>query len=186
MANATKKVSKLEQKDSTGALVDLIIAPLAENVRVPDGETEKSLIEYIGELIAAAKSDANTYADGKIAALVGSAPEALDTLEELAAALKDNADIVDTLLAQIGTKISNPTGGSTGQVLKKTADGEEWADENEYVHPANHPASMITEDTTHRFVTDSEKNAWDGKANVIVASAMPSDAPNGTICLITD
>lgn len=30
---------------------------------------------------------------------------------------------------------------------------------NNYVHPANHPATMITEDTTHKFVTTTEKNA---------------------------
>lgn len=36
---------------------------------------------------------------------------------------------------------------------------------NSYVHPSTHPASMITQDADHRFVTDSEKNNWNGKAN---------------------
>ena len=31
-------------------------------------------------------------------------------------------------------------------------------DANKYVHPESHPASMITQDTDHRFVTDTEKN----------------------------
>ncbi len=31
---------------------------------------------------------------------------------------------------------------------------------NNYVHPENHPATIITEDTTHRFVTDAEKTKW--------------------------
>lgn len=31
---------------------------------------------------------------------------------------------------------------------------------NNYVHPASHPATMITQDTTHRFVSDSEKSIW--------------------------
>lgn len=31
---------------------------------------------------------------------------------------------------------------------------------NNYVHPANHPATMITEDATHRFTTDAEKAKW--------------------------
>ena len=36
-----------------------------------------------------------------------------------------------------------------------------------YTHPATHPATMITEDTTHRFVTDAEKNTWNlAEANV--------------------
>lgn len=31
---------------------------------------------------------------------------------------------------------------------------------NNYVHPSAHPASMITPDATHRFVTDAEKTKW--------------------------
>lgn len=32
-----------------------------------------------------------------------------------------------------------------------------------YVHPANHPASIITQDASNRFVTDAEKASWDAK-----------------------
>ena len=31
---------------------------------------------------------------------------------------------------------------------------------NNYVHPNTHPANIIVQDSTHRFVTDSEKNTW--------------------------
>lgn len=31
---------------------------------------------------------------------------------------------------------------------------------NNYTHPDTHPATMITEDATHRFVTDEEKTKW--------------------------
>ncbi|URN94631.1 MAG: hypothetical protein NAG76_22910 [Candidatus Pristimantibacillus lignocellulolyticus] len=37
---------------------------------------------------------------------------------------------------------------------------------NNYVHPANHPASIITQDASNRFVTDAEKTAWNAKANL--------------------
>lgn len=37
---------------------------------------------------------------------------------------------------------------------------------NNYVHPANHPATMITEDATHRFATDTEKSNWNSKPNL--------------------
>lgn len=33
---------------------------------------------------------------------------------------------------------------------------------NNYVHPKKHSASLITQDETHRFVTDNEKSKWDG------------------------
>jgi len=32
-----------------------------------------------------------------------------------------------------------------------------------YTHPANHPASIITQDETKRFVTDAEKSMWNAK-----------------------
>ena len=41
---------------------------------------------------------------------------------------------------------------------------------NAYIHPASHPATMITEDTTHKFVTDSQISAWNAKASTAIAS----------------
>ena len=41
---------------------------------------------------------------------------------------------------------------------------------NAYTHPSSHPATMITEDSTHRFVTDVEKSNWNGKATKDVAT----------------
>ena len=40
------------------------------------------------------------------------------------------------------------------------------AQDTVYTHPANHPASMITESTTKRFVSDAEKNNWNSKAEI--------------------
>lgn len=39
------------------------------------------------------------------------------------------------------------------------------ATDTKYAHPSTHPATMITEDSIHRFVTDSEKSVWNSKAN---------------------
>lgn len=36
---------------------------------------------------------------------------------------------------------------------------------NNYVHPEEHDASIITEDETHRFATDAEKTTWNAKAS---------------------
>lgn len=36
--------------------------------------------------------------------------------------------------------------------------------QNSYVHPSTHPGSMITEDSTHRWTTDTEKAKWNSKA----------------------
>lgn len=38
-------------------------------------------------------------------------------------------------------------------------------------HPASHPATMIVEDSTHRFVSDTEKSIWNAKASVSIATS---------------
>lgn len=53
--------------------------------------------------------------------------------------------------------------------LKKKLDGIA-AGANNYVHPSTHPATMITQDATHRFVSDTEKNTWNAKASTAVVS----------------
>lgn len=42
---------------------------------------------------------------------------------------------------------------------------------NNYVHPSNHPASIITQDANNRFVTDAEKAAWNAKETTSGAQA---------------
>lgn len=55
--------------------------------------------------------------------------------------------------------------GSLERVEASTTNGNILVDGNEvtvYTHPSSHVASIITEDTTHRFVTDTEKTTWNG------------------------
>lgn len=53
-----------------------------------------------------------------------------------------------------------------------------------YTHPDSHPATMITQDNTHRFVTDTEKTVWNGKAPashthpVSQITGLPTKLPN--------
>jgi hypothetical protein len=59
----------------------------------------------VDELVQTINTKADTsYVDQKVTDLVGAAPSTLDTLEELANALKDNADVVDVLEKAIGNK----------------------------------------------------------------------------------
>lgn len=53
---------------------------------------------------------AKSYADTKVATLVGSAPETLDTLEEVAAAIEAHKDVTDALNAAIGNKVDKVSG----------------------------------------------------------------------------
>ena len=53
-----------------------------------------------------------------------------------------------------------------------------------YTHPDSHPATMITQNNTHRFVTDAEKTVWNGKAPashthpVSQITGLPTKLPN--------
>ena len=64
-------------------------------------------VTVAGELVNTFNADTKadlSYVDQKVADLVGSAPDTLDTLDELAGALKDNADIVTVLENAIAKK----------------------------------------------------------------------------------
>ena len=54
------------------------------------------------------------------------------------------------------------------------------ANANNYTHPSSHPATMITEDTTHRFVTDTEKSTWNAKASTSVATTSANGLMSST------
>ena len=60
--------------------------------------------------VAKALSDAKSYADTKVAALVDSAPGTLDTLNELAAALGNDPNFATTIATQIGKKADKSHG----------------------------------------------------------------------------
>ncbi len=105
----------------------------------------------------------------KIQDLIGAAPEALDTLEELARALDNDPNFATNIINLLSTKVDKVTGKGlstedyTTEEKQKLAGIEEGA--NKYIHPDTHPASMITESSTRRFVSDDEKNTWNTVAD---------------------
>ena len=110
---------------------------------------------------------AKKYADNKVAEVVNGSPEALDTLKELSDALGADPNFATTVSTQIGKKVDKVDGKGlstndyTTEEKKKL--GGIAAGANNYTHPTSHPATMITEDTTHRFITDDERKAWNAK-----------------------
>lgn len=80
----------------------------------------------------------------------------------------ENTDIIDTQLKKLNDgKVEKVTGKqlSTNDytVAEKTKLAGIATSANNYTHPANHPASIITQDANNRFATDSEKSAWNAK-----------------------
>ena len=64
-----------------------------------------------------AVATANTYTDNSVAALVDAAPETLNTLNELAAALGDNPDVITNLTTSIGEKVAKSGSTMTGELV---------------------------------------------------------------------
>ena len=96
----------------------------------------------------AAYYNAKSYTDTKISQLINGAPEALDTLKELADALGDNEDAIAVITNSLANKVDKVAGKglSTNDfttTLKNKLDGIETG-ANKYVHPSSHPISMIT------------------------------------------
>lgn len=65
---------------------------------------------------ATAEGNANSYTDTAISNLVDTAPSTLDTLNELAAALGDDANFATTVSTSIGTKVSKSGDTMTGDL----------------------------------------------------------------------
>lgn len=76
----------------------------------------------------------------------------------------ENMEIIDEVLDQKVDKVAGKqlsTEDYTAEEKSKLAEIEEGA--TNYQHPDTHPAEMITQDSTHRFVTDSQKASWNAK-----------------------
>lgn len=64
-----------------------------------------------------------TYVDNKVASMVDSAPETLNTLNELAAALGDDPNFATTVATEIGGKVSKSGDTMTGRLKLTSSDG---------------------------------------------------------------
>jgi hypothetical protein len=112
------------------------------------------------------------YTDQQIANLVGSAPETLDTLQELSTALKDNANIVDTLNNAISKKADKTTVESLPVVKGDMPNSAVLKGGNNQVTNANEVAlgnyNKSNDDTLFSIgigTSSERKNAFEVKQN---------------------
>ena len=61
-------------------------------------------------------------------------------------------------------KADNIIVSSANDGLMSTFDKAKLDSLENYIHPETHPATMIVQDTAHRFVTDEQITAWDSKS----------------------
>lgn len=78
-------------------------------------------------------------------------------------------------------KATQTADGLMSKADKTKLDGME-TNANNYVHPSTHPASIITQDSTHRFASDTEKSKWNAKMETTsdAADNSVSFTPAGT------
>ncbi len=85
-----------------------------------------------------------------------------------------NRFVTDAEKATWNAKANNTVATTSANGLMSSTDKTKLdsvaAGATNYTHPANHPASVITQDANSRFVTDAEKATWNAKANNTVAT----------------
>jgi hypothetical protein len=95
---------------------------------------------------ATAESNANGYTDTAVSNLVSGAPELLDTLNELAAAIGDDANFASTITTSIGTKVSKSGDTMTGALtLSGAPTSDLHAATKKYVDDAIGGVTNLTE-----------------------------------------
>ncbi|MEK8131242.1 hypothetical protein WMW72_25370 [Paenibacillus filicis] len=153
---------------------------LSAEDRLASVESVKANKTYVDTELTTKADKAATYTktetDQRIKAVVGAAPEALDTLQELGAALNNDPNFAANVTNQLATKVDKIAGKQLSTedftTAEKTKLAGVAAGANAYVHPSNHPPSIIVQDANNRFVTDAEKASWTAKAST--AAATPS------------
>lgn len=173
---AQENIKNVILKQKVADQIDALMVKSDINNIVVDHTTQKTLAAELAEIMAliAGKATAADI-DSRITALVGAAPEALDTLKEIADALNNDPDFAATMTTQLSGKVDKIEGKGLSTEdftaeLKAKLEGITG-----YTHPDSHPASMITQDATHRFVSDTEKTAWNAKGRVLSGASTPAD-----------
>lgn len=145
-------------------------AEFAQNASAVAGmkQAVEQTVEGFPGVVEQAKQDVSDEGDRQVKRIADAAPD----LELDRAQIEKNKKAIEG-------KITNPAGGTSGQVLTKTAGGEEWKDQTGGDVPTK--LSDLQEDATHRTVTDTEKDTWNGKYTKPENGITSSDLAEGVI-----
>ncbi|WP_407817273.1 collagen-like protein, partial [Staphylococcus aureus] len=99
--NPDTKMWQIDGKDT-----DIKAEPeLLDKINIANVEGLEDKLQEVEKIKDTTLNDSKTYTDSKIAELVDSAPESMNTLRELAEAIQNNS-ISESVLQQIGSKVS--------------------------------------------------------------------------------
>jgi hypothetical protein len=140
---------------------------------------------YADTAEADAVTTANAYTDAEIAALVDSAPELLDTLNELAAAIGDNPNYATDLATSVGTKVSKAGDTMTGLlVLSADPSANLGAATKQYVDTAESDANAYTDTREGLITTAYQSYADTAEADAKTYADGLASTINGTIAAL--
>lgn len=158
MANVLKQA--ILQTKVEGAVFDLLVQSGADEVLMPGGGTlAQTLAGIVSDL--ALKQSANDV-DNRIKAVVDSAPQALDTLKELADALGNDPNFSATITTALGNKIDKVAGKGLSTEDFTTALKDKLNNLK-----TSYTADDITETTGKVFITPAQKTEIANIANKV-------------------
>jgi len=82
-------------------------------------------------------------------------------------AINTRTDTTLLVTSSTGLDATLPQASTTEAGLMSGTDKTKLNSLSNYTHPANHTPSIITQDSSNRFVTDAEKSTWNGKQTAL-------------------
>lgn len=182
-----------------GAICELLVKTGTDNVYLTDGTTTLSakLAEIITALNAKAKQidlddglsarptteEMNAAITAAINELIDGAPEARNSLKELADAMAENEDVVDALTAAIGNKADasvvaaiQATVNALGALAEKSVVSESDLDDalKKKVNAASEGNHSHANKDVLDGITAEKVTLWDGKGKFYAAATQPA------------
>jgi hypothetical protein len=152
----------------------------------PAGTTDYEQLDNLPDLtVLATKTYADNAATTAVAAVIDSSPSALNTLNELAAAINDDASFASTVTTALGTKapIDSPTFTGTVNGITKSMVGLSSVDNTS---DTNKPISTATQTALDAKLTSSTASTtYETITNVALKAPIDSPTFTGTVAGIT-
>ena len=126
-----------------------------------------------------ALASAKNYTDAKVAGVVNSAPEALDTLYELAEALGNDPNFATTVMTEIGTK--ETPAGAQAKANQAEQNAKNYTDSELVAHAKNATLNQLGH-VNHAVLTTTLNTSWSGSSapytkTISVSGILATDTP---------
>jgi len=139
--------------------------------KIGDGVTDWATLQYFSN-----KEDVDAAIASAISDVIDLAPETLDTLNEIAAAINDDPDFFNTIATNIGTKVSKAGDTMTGDLtLPNDPTQNLHAATKQYVDQAETDANTYTDGEISSLIASGETTTPGGVEGQVLAKASDDD-----------